>query len=563
MKNDELITKIWRKYQKCKDYLDKKSLVRKTNKNWNFYIGNQWEGMESGGEQLPVLNFIEPTIKYKVSVVSQNSMTAVYSDLEGREDTQKACEVLNKLFGESWDKGKMGASAWEVIEAAAVQGDSYAFWGECDSKVPPQVLPNTTVLLADENITDIQKQPFILIVERLDVKSVRRVSKENGIPKEDMELISSDDNKDLQIANKEEVEDKVTSILHMRKNEDGYVEISRSTKSVVYEPPHIVRGTVGDGEYKGIGLRSYPIVPFVWKKMPNTARGVSEVAQLIPNQIEVNKTLARRSMTVKMTAYPRIAYDSSAIQNPEDLDKTGVAIEVNGGAQSVNQMISYLSAANISSDADKLLNDLLTMSRELAGAGDYATGNVNPEQASGQAIMAVRDTAQIPLNKQIQQYQQFVEDCALMFFDLWVAFNPNGLEYNGQSNEDNMIPEIGSSSQELLETESQNVIPVEVLEKIRPSVRVDVSQDNAWSKLSEQQWVDNIFQQQQITFEEYVELCNSNSVPKGKLQAILQKRKQQQALAEQQMRQQAIAQNQMAGDGDMPEEPTPEELAGI
>lgn len=551
MKNEEQVTKIWRKYQKCKDYLDKKALVRKTNQNWNFYIGNQWEGLESGGEQMPVLNFIEPTIKYKVSVVSQNSMTAIYSDLSGREDTRKACEVLNKLFAESWDKAKMNATAWETIEAAAVQGDSYVYWGgDCDSKVPPQVLPNTTVLLADENITDIQKQPYILIVERLDVQAIRKLAKENGLTTEELELITSDDNKDLQIANKDEVTDKVTSILHMHKNEDGYVEVARSTRSVIFEPSHVIQGTNGDGEYMGIGLKSYPIVPFIWKKMPNTARGISEVAQLIPNQIEANKTIARRSMTVKMTAYPRIAYDSSAIQNPEDLDKTGVAIEVNGGAQSVNQMISYLSAANISSDADKLLADLLTMSRELAGAGDYATGNVNPEQASGQAIMAVRDTAQIPLNKQIQSYQQFVEDCALMFFDMWIAFNPDGLVYNGQlGSEDEMNP-----TQEPQET----VIPIEVLEQIRPSVRVDVSQDNAWSKMSEQQWVDNMFQQKQITFEEYVELCNSNAVPKGKLQAILEKRKQR-AMIQKQMQDQMM-QEQMQGQ--LPEEPMPEEFIG-
>ncbi len=529
-KQDENLTKIWKRYQKCKDYLDKKSLIKKTNENWNFYIGNQWEGMESGGEKLPVLNFIEPVIKYKVGVVSQNMMTAVYSDLNSNKDTQKICEILNKMFAESWDKGKMNACAWEVIEAAAVQGDAYAFWGECDSKVPPQVLANTTVLLADENITDIQTQPYVLIVERLNVESVRKIAKENGISKEELELIRSDDNKDVQIVNQDEVTDKITSILCMSKNAEGYVEIARSTKNVVYEPVHVVRGTNNEGEYTGTGLRSYPIVPFIWKKRPNSARGVSEVAQLIPNQLEVNKTIARRSVTVKLTAYPRIAYDRNAVTNPEDLDKTGAPIEVNGGAQSVNQMVSYLNATNISSDADKLLSDLLTMSRELAGAGDYATGNVNPEQASGQAILAVRDQAQIPLNKQISQYQQFVEDVALLFFDIWVAFNPNGLNYEG-SLEDSADPMLQNTP---------DIIPIEQVESIRPSVRVDVSQDNAWSKLAEQQWLDNVFERQQITFEEYVELCNSNAVPKAKLQAVLEKRQamQQEQQVMQQMQEQ-------------------------
>ena len=85
---------------------------------------------------------------------------------------------------------------------------------------------------------------------------------------------------------------------------------------------------------------------------------------------------------------------------------------------------------------------------------------------------------QIPLNKQIAQYQQFVEDVAMLYFDLWVAYNPNGINYKGE------------------------IIPIESLEMLKPSVKIDVSQDNAWSKLAEQQWIDKMFERQQITFEE-------------------------------------------------------------
>lgn len=523
LKKEKELTDIWRKYEKCKSYMDKKALVRRTNENWNFYIGNQWEGCNTDGEKLPVLNFIESIVKYKVSVVSQNSMTAKYSDLAEQEGSEEICELLNKLFEEAWEKAKMNISSWEIIEASAVQGDSYGYWGDCDPKKPPQILPNTCVMLGDENTQDIQKQPFIILVERLDVKTVKKIAKENKISAEDIELITPDDNKDLQIVNKEEVTDKVTSLLFMTKK-NGHVEIARSTKSVIYEKQHAIEATDSNGNAIR-GLKSYPIVSFIWKKKPNMARGVSEVEQLIPNQIEVNKTIARRSMTVKLTAYPRLAYDAAAVQNPEDIDKVGAAIEVNGGAQSVNQMISYLSTANISSDADKLMDDLISLSRELGGAGDYATGNVNPEQASGEAILAVRDQAQIPLNKQIAQYQQFVEDVAMLYFDLWVAYNPNGINYKG------------------------NIIPIESLEMLKPSVKIDVSQDNAWSKLAEQQWIDKMFERQQITFEEYVELSNSNSVPKGKLEAILKRRKMEQMQQQQMLEQQQLAQQPEMADG--------------
>ena len=79
-------TKYWNRYERGMDYIRRKNLITRTNRNWNFYSGNQWEGMESGGEKLPFLNFIKPTIKHKVSTVSQNNMVANYSDAEGREE---------------------------------------------------------------------------------------------------------------------------------------------------------------------------------------------------------------------------------------------------------------------------------------------------------------------------------------------------------------------------------------------------------------------------------------------------------------------------------------------
>ena len=55
MKTD-IKTDIWRKFEKCQDYADKKQLVSKTEKNWNFYIGNQWKGMNTNGETRNIVN---------------------------------------------------------------------------------------------------------------------------------------------------------------------------------------------------------------------------------------------------------------------------------------------------------------------------------------------------------------------------------------------------------------------------------------------------------------------------------------------------------------------------
>ena len=400
----------------------------------------------------------------------------------------------------------MDSKTWDIIKGAAIQGDSYVFWEDERTDMPPKILPNTAVLLGDENITELQAQPFIIIRERLSVMDVREKAKQNGIPKKDIELIVGDSDANANngvFMNQYEVSNKVTSLLYMTK-ENGIVKIARSTAQCVYEPLHAIEGDV-------TGLHSYPICSMIWEPVPYNARGVSEVAQLIPNQLEVNKTAARRAITIKLCAFPRIAYDSSTVQNPEDLDTVGKPIEVSGGgAQSISQQVAYLNATNISSDAKYFQDDLLQMTKDLAGASDYAMGNVNPEQASGQAIIAVRDSAQVPLNENVARYKQFVEDVALLWFDMWVAYNPNGIEVTTTNENGENV---------------QNLISQEQLQELKPTVRIDVSQDNQWTKLSEQQWLDNMFDRQQLSIEEYAELAPDNgTVPKGKLRAVLAKR---------------------------------------
>lgn len=525
-KDQNLKTDIWQKYELSKEYEDKKRLLPRTERNWNFFVGNQWKGLNSFGEELPVLNFIKTIVQYKISSVAQNAMTAYYSDMEMRPELSEVYKALNLYWKQCWEKSKMNEMCWRMLKSAAIQGDSYFYWQDGNTLEPPQIIPNTSIHFADENIDNIQEQPYIIVEERWDLEDARRHAKANGVSEEDIKLIVSDNETERQLYNKDEVKDKVTVLLYMQRNEDGVVETGRSTESVIIEPLEAKVNQNGVGEIKG-NLTVYPVINYVWESLPNTTRGVGEVEMLIPNQLELNKTLARRSMAVKMAAYPRMAYDATAVTNPEDLDKVGAPIAVQGGsAQSINQMISYLNPANIASDALQLSNDLLQTTKDLAGASDYALGNINPEQASGTAIIAVRDQSQVPLNEQVARYKQFVEDVSLLWIDLWIVFNSDGITFEYEDEQGMKIPV--SLSQE-------------DLEDLRPTVMIDVSPDNQWTKLAEQQSLDTLLQLGLITLDEYVECTPDNSsVPKGKLMQVLKKRQvQQMQMQEQMMMQQA------------------------
>ena len=248
----------------------------------------------------------------------------------------------------------------------------------------------------------------------------------------------------------------------------------------------------------------------VWEESPNNARGVSEVEQLIPNQLELNKMLARRAISSKMTAFPRLAYDDASIGNPEDLDKVGAAIKLNGGnAQAVNNMISYLAPQSMSPDAQNLCDELLNQTRTLAGASDAQLGNIDLSRVSGTAAQTIRDQQQLPLNEQQEMYQDFIENVALLWAELWRVYYPQGIDWDG----------ISLSATEIM--------------AIEPNVRVDVAEDTSLSKMASQQELTNLFNNGKLTFAEYVEAYPEHStIPKDILRKIVAEREQKMAMGQ-------------------------------
>ncbi len=516
--------KFWERYEKGLDYIQKKRLIDRTNKNWNFYSGKQWDGIESGSEELPFLNFIKPTIKHKVSTVSQNNMVANYSDAEGREELAEFYDKCNTLFSACWERANEDLELWSTMKEAAVTGDGIQYFGTADVG-DMQRLPNTSVFYGDESQPNIQLQPYVIIQERLAVGKIKAIAEENGLSKEEIDQIVPDRETEHMVGNRDEVEDsstsdesKATCIIHLEKK-DGIVHVARATKTVVFQPEKAIRVINSNGS-DGRGMTLYPLLKISWEDFPNCARGLSEVEQLIPNQLEINKTLARRSMIIKLTAYPRIAYDGTVIANPEDLEKVGAPIEMqSGGVQSVNQAIAYLNPAQSNSDPKNYADDLLSISQELSGSGETAMGNINPNRVAASAIIAIRDQAALPLNEQVAKMKTFVEDMARLWIEIWAVYNPNGLDVLVERTDEKT-----GEKHKVLEK-----ITKKEIDEMRPDIRVDTSQDNPWTKEAEQNWLDNVLEKGHIQFDEYIEASPEHGiVPKNKMRAILDERKAEQ-----------------------------------
>lgn len=498
-------TTIWRDYQRGIDFLTKRDLYNRVDDSYAFAQGDQWRGLQTGGERMPQLNFLRPTMKYGVAMVAQNGMTINYSSMDyspNRQMSVELCEKLNQYAAQTWERIKLDKLSWDIIQRSYIAGDDFAYFYDDTTAgkhvLKMEMLDNTNVLLADEQNEDIQTQPYILIVQRRYIADVKAEAKSYGTPKSDIDSIIPDDEDERQLTELDEVDNdlKCITILKLYKK-DKKIYIVRSTKTVIYQ-----KDTVIDG------LSLYPIAKYSWNLEHGFARGLGDIYDKIPNQIEVNKGLARLAIAAKEFSFPHIVYDGDRISESsvKDLAVIGSQIRINGGGiGKASDYVSYMQAANINPLAKDIITDLITQTRELAGAGDAVTGQVNPEKASGAAIIAVRDAAALPLNQQVAAYKQFVEDIAAIWIDMWRAYMVDGID--------------------IMIDEQPVHIAYEQLQGIEVDIRIDVSPTNPYSKYAQEQGLTQLFQAQAITFEEFVEaLDDDSSIPKQKLQEILDKR---------------------------------------
>lgn len=525
-------TKIWEKYKNGVAHHQSINLYAETERNWNFFIGDQWKGVALGnkGYTPPSENIIKPIVKSMYSTVAMQKRSIVYSDMSQGGTQEEIISALNDLAQQEWEKGKIDTLMWQVIKRSAIAGDSYLYLHETRKQeqgivpnlkpqIEHQLIHNTNIYFADEQNPNINEQQYIIISERLSVEKVQNIAKSNGISEEKIALIISDDDLAQEVGDVTEVnteKGKCTSLLYFEKTDNG-IKYNRSTAQVVYD--------------EGIlPINIYPIVGMRWEEMIGTARGVSAVKHLIPNQCAINYTLYRREQTIKRTAFPKMVYDINSIQNIDKLAEVGSSIAVESMAdRPVNTLVSYLNPAPISNDASNFQAELTQLTRELAGAGDATTGQIDPTKTSGEAIKAARDAAALQLNEQIATQLQMIEDLANLWFKMWVAYSVNGLEITAKDEKGQDI---------------KMIIQQEDIKDLEPNIKVDISPVDPYSIMAED---NNLLSMlgTHITFEEFVEALPANTnLPKAKLEDIVNKRMAEQQV--QQLMQEKLLAQQMA-----------------
>lgn len=506
---------LWDLYEDCVNYMRMFSTFTDTDRNYRMFNGDQWEGLQIKGVEKVQLNFILPIVNYKVAVLNQNlfAINCSSENFESREFRKKAeeiCKMLNRFFARAWEKTYMDAKVREMSVDSAVndEGILYTTWDKKTNLPEIEVLNKVDVFYGNEQSEDIQKQPYIIIKQRMPVITARSIARSCGVQDEEIFLIQGDMLTTEQAGDRSKYEkDNMVTVLTRFYKENDKVYMEKGTRLVQFI------------KNKDTGLSEYPLTHMTWSTKKGWARGEGEVRNLIANQLEVNKTLMRRALVAKNTAYPQKVVDIEKIANPDAIDNVGGIIKVSGtNVQDVSKVFQVTQPAQMSTDVEKLQRELIDTTRNLASASDAATGQIKPESASGRAILAVQQASQQPLTDQLVRLKTALEQLARIWIDMLILYNPNGINLEKEMFDEN-------TREEYVEIEK---IPASTLSKVKATAKIDITPTSAFDRYAQEQSLENLltagfFNIQRLPeLKAYVKALPDNSaMPKQILEGII------------------------------------------
>ena len=493
MREQEILqTAIWELYEKGRNYHRMTGIYTDTDRNYRFYNGNQWEGAKLGDVEPVQINFIRPIVNYKLAVIHANLYAPKFSsqnyeNQEFHKQAEKVCEMLNGYALRAWEQNKMDTKCRTLTKDAAVNDEGIFYIDFDKEKMMPitEVIDKNDIYFGNENDSDIQEQPYIIVRKRMPVSNAVNFALNFGVSEKQTELIIGDNDtiEESGDAAKQEVDNQVTVVYKFYRKK-GTVHFAVSTR------------LCDIAEDVDTGLESYPFDHFLWQEKKGSARGEGEVRYLIPTQIEVNRTKVRQLLTLKTQAYPHKVVNVDKVENPQALRQVGGIIEISGQTvDDIHKIVGTIPPAQMSPDVKQTLDDLITVTRELAGAGDTATGDVDPENASGRAILAVQQANQAPVTEQKDGFKATLENWAKIVFEYLTVHSADGVNL-----EDKTTTETGEEIIQLVK------VPQETLKQLQAVVKIDITPKSPLDKFAQEQTLENLMMNGLFTAQRVSEL---------------------------------------------------------
>lgn len=490
---------VWKEYEKMLAYNESIQLDDTVRVNENFFVGKQWEGVESNGLPTPVFNFLKRVTLFTVASIASDRVKLLASPVDassGDGRVIRAVGVANAEFDALFERNRLPTLIHEFLRNAAVDGDAatYTYWdaeapasGGGRGAVVTEIVPNTRVGFGNCADRGVQSQPYILIKRRELTERLKRRAKEFGC--RDWEDIRPDTD-EQQADYYKETGDKTTVILRLWKDEDtGTVWACECCRGIMTRRPW------------DLNLKLYPVTWLCWDYVQDSYHGQAMLTGLIPNQIYINKLFAMTMISLMTTAYPKVVYDRTRV--PKWDNGIGRAIGVNGG--DVTGVARILDPAQVSPQIAQFIELTQEMTQSNLGATSVALGDARPDNTS--AIIALQRAASTPNELTRQNLYQSLEELGRIYLDFMAGY------YGVRMVE---VDPAGEVPEEVLQFAAgalplnaggKLVVPYDfaALREIPMQLKLDVGASAYWSEIASAQTLDNLLAGGHISLVEYLE----------------------------------------------------------
>ncbi len=486
MEDGQLTAKqIYEQYKKGVSYNEGIDLYETVNKNENFFIGRQWEGVTAPDLDKPVFNILKRVTNLFISMIVSDDITASLKPYGENEESEKICRIAEKEVQRSFEYANLKQKNREVLKNACIDGDGclYFYFDEAaktgqvsEGFINANVVDNTNIIFANTASADVQKQPYVIIIARKPLSEVKRLAGRYGMTEAEIENIKCESAEENFFGS--DTADEAVSVFYRFHKENGRVFASVSTKEQFLKEPF------------DTGLTLYPVAYFNWERVKNSYHGQAPVTELIPNQIFINKCYAMGMDYVKKLAFPKLIYDINRLPNGFS-NKIGEAICVEGGIN--DAVASAFKMPEMSNQIMELVEKTMQYTKEYMGASDATLGNLRPDNAS--AIISVQKATNAPLELVKLSFYKAVEDCVRIILDMAAAYY--GVRYVDYAKD-------GAGG-------LKEAFDFEKIREIEYNLEVNIGASTYWSEIMQVQTADNLFTKGIITDP----LVYLNSIPDG------------------------------------------------